>query len=69
MQREAMVFDVLIVDGRPGLAAAIRSSSWRRSTTTRSVCLRDREWVEIGAHILSGAVTDPRVLNELDRTR
>ncbi|MCX7173076.1 MAG: electron transfer flavoprotein-ubiquinone oxidoreductase [Proteobacteria bacterium] len=62
MERESMEFDVLIVGGGPaGLAAAIRLKQLRPAT---SVCLIEKG-AEIGAHILSGAIMDPRALNEL----
>jgi electron-transferring-flavoprotein dehydrogenase len=62
MQRESMEFDVLIVGGGPaGLAAAIRLKQLSAETT---VCVIEKG-AEIGAHILSGAVMDPRALNEL----
>src|ERR1700760_3246571 len=62
MPREAMEFDVLIVGGGPsGLAAAIRL---KQLNPDMAVCLVEKGG-EIGAHILSGAVLEPRALNEL----
>ena len=60
--REAMEFDVVIVGGGPsGLAAAIRL---KQLNPDIAVCLVEKGG-EIGAHILSGAVIEPRALNEL----
>ncbi len=64
--RDAMEVDVLIVGAGPaGLAAAIRLKQLASSQGKEIAVTVLEKGSEPGAHILSGAVMDPRALNEL----
>jgi electron-transferring-flavoprotein dehydrogenase len=65
-ERESMPYDVVIVGAGPaGLSAAIRLKQQAAEGGTEvSVCVLEKG-SEVGAHILSGAVVDPRSLDEL----
>ncbi len=66
VEREKIFFDVVTVGAGPaGLAASIRLKQLAQEKGTDiSVCVIEKG-AEVGAHILSGNVFEPRALNEL----
>ena len=66
VERDAMHYDVVCVGGGPsGLAAAIRIKQLAlEREVDLSVCVVEKGG-ELGAHVLSGNVFEPRALDEL----
>jgi electron-transferring-flavoprotein dehydrogenase len=65
-ERESMEFDVVIIGGGPaGLAAACRLSQLAEADGKELSIVVVEKGSEIGAHILSGNVFEPRALDEL----
>ena len=66
MEREAMEVDVVIVGAGPsGLATACRLGQIAQESGQEISIVVVEKGSEVGAHILSGAVLEPRALNEL----
>ena len=66
MTRESMEFDVVIVGAGPaGLSTACKLAQLAQANEQEvAICVVEKG-SEVGAHILSGAVLDPRSMNEL----
>ena len=66
MERESMEFDVVIVGAGPaGLSTACKLMQLANEKDQELMVCVVEKGSEVGAHILSGAVFEPRSLNEL----
>ena len=67
MERETLEVDILIVGGGPaGMSAALRLAQLQKERGGEPLAIAVLEKArETGAHMLSGAVLDPRALKDL----
>lgn len=66
MERESMEFDVVIVGAGPaGLSTACKLMQLAKEKDQELMVCVVEKGSEVGAHVLSGAVFEPRALNEL----
>lgn len=66
MERESMEFDVVIVGAGPaGLSTACKLMQLANEKDQELMVCVVEKGSEVGAHILSGAVFEPRAMNEL----